>query len=454
MSILRVNNIEVRTGSAVTFSSNIDITGSFDAAGIVTASKFVSDTNATADNGGGNIYLNGNSNNNRIDFRSGGANSPAFNSRSTGTKITLWPAVDTDSVDYAFGIDSQTLWYSVPQESQTHKWYGGTTEMMSLSNSNLTVEGKIIGIGSVGIGSDDPTVPLDVAGAANFGGNVEVGTYAPNGASTTEGVRLTTGGFIGISATDDSNSSTQFRIRNSSGTNAVEFFSDGSATFAGRIRGDGGTVSTPALLLSANNNSGKGLEIVNAGATTNVEIGVDGSAYFAGNISFADGQGIDFSSNSTAGSGTTTSSVLDDYEEGTFIPTIATGADDGAGGAPPLERQAGRYTKIGNKVYCDIYFRFANGAFSNGANVNIGGLPFLTSTLSYGNVNPAGYTRGGGTSTFHNTTSDITTNYATGGGQDSFRLYINGGTDFIFGGVDNANLNGLYWIGTYQYHTD
>ena len=37
MSILRVNNIEVRTGSAVTFSSNIDITGSFDAAGIVTA---------------------------------------------------------------------------------------------------------------------------------------------------------------------------------------------------------------------------------------------------------------------------------------------------------------------------------------------------------------------------------------------------------------------------------
>ena len=38
--------------------------------------------------------------------------------------------------------------------------------------------------------------------------------------------------------------------------------------------------------------------------------------------------------------------------------------------------QAGRYIKIGRKVHCDIYIRFANGDLSTGVHAQIGNLPF------------------------------------------------------------------------------
>lgn len=37
------------------------------------------------------------------------------------------------SVDYALGIESNTLWYSVPTSSQVFRWYAGTTEVVSLT---------------------------------------------------------------------------------------------------------------------------------------------------------------------------------------------------------------------------------------------------------------------------------------------------------------------------------
>ena len=83
----------------------------------------------------------------------------------------------------------------------------------------------------------------------------------------------------------------------------------------------------------------------------------------------SDSPGIGFGSSTSA-------DLLDDYEEGTFIPVVHAGADDGSSGAPPYAIQGGRFTKIGNKVYTDIYIRFANGAYSTGAHAQIGGLPF------------------------------------------------------------------------------
>ena len=61
----------------------------------------------------------------------------------------------------------------------------------------------------------------------------------------------------------------------------------------------------------------------------------------------------------------TPSELLDDYEEGFFTPTIYQGADNGSGGAPSFSIQAGRYIKIGRKVHCDIYLRFASGDYKH-----------------------------------------------------------------------------------------
>ena len=98
----------------------------------------------------------------------------------------------------------------------------------------------------------------------------------------------------------------------------------------------------------------------------------------AGNLAFPSGQGIDFSA--TAGTGT--SELLDDYEEGTWTPTLtrltagdfsysASGADEGT------------YTKIGRMVYAK--FRI-NGTFTestaSGAYL-ITGLPFTSPTNNH-----------------------------------------------------------------------
>ena len=59
-------------------------------------------------------------------------------------------------------------------------------------------------------------------------------------------------------------------------------------------------------------------------------------------------------------------------------------------------------------------------------------------------------TRGGGVSSFQNSTSDITTCYGNNN-STYFYLYINGEVGFIFGGSNNADLNGKYWIGIFEY---
>jgi len=153
--------------------------------------------------------------------------------------------------------------------------------------------------------------------------------------------------------------------------------------------------------------------------------------------------GVRFDGNNTE------STTLDDYEEGTFTPTVVAGADNGSGGAPGLTIQAGRYIKIGKKVHVDIYIRF-NIDFSTGTHARIGNLPFAISNDSYGNIGASNLTRGGGVSTFHNTTSDITTCYGNAG-TSYFYLYKDGGTNFIFGGTNNVNLDGKYWIGIFEY---
>jgi len=93
------------------------------------------------------------------------------------------------------------------------------------------------------------------------------------------------------------------------------------------------------------------------------------------NLAFPSGQGIDFS----ATSGTGTSELFDDYEEGTWTPTYTTdGTDfdsvtyDGV--------TSGNYTKIGNLV--TLVARIRTDAITVGSasgNLIVGGLPFTPS---------------------------------------------------------------------------
>jgi hypothetical protein len=81
----------------------------------------------------------------RIDWEASGTGAPTTTTRSAGTKLTLYPALGASYVDYAIGIDSGTLWSSLPayDGGQYFKWYGGTTQVASLSGTGVLTVGSI-----------------------------------------------------------------------------------------------------------------------------------------------------------------------------------------------------------------------------------------------------------------------------------------------------------------------
>jgi hypothetical protein len=97
--------------------------------------------------GGGQIYLNG-ATGNRIDFNVNGVAAPTFTTRSAGTKIVLYPALAAASADFALGIESSTLWSSVPTTASQFKWYGGTTLAMTLSGTGTLTATTFSGSGA------------------------------------------------------------------------------------------------------------------------------------------------------------------------------------------------------------------------------------------------------------------------------------------------------------------
>ena len=88
------------------------------------------------------------------------------------------------------------------------------------------------------------------------------------------------------------------------------------------------------------------------------------------------GKGIDFSA--TAGTGT--SELLDDYEEGTWTPTLV-GAVSAGSYSVAVEDSSCKYTKVGRQV--TVTGRFTITVSSAGSNyAKIGGLPFATSATN------------------------------------------------------------------------
>lgn len=83
----------------------------------------------------GNLFLN-NATKNHLILRSVGVGAPTFTTRSSGTKVVLWPSLSgTTYVDYALGVDSSVLWISIPDSASILKIYAGTTEVGRVNGS-------------------------------------------------------------------------------------------------------------------------------------------------------------------------------------------------------------------------------------------------------------------------------------------------------------------------------
>jgi hypothetical protein len=78
------------------------------------------------------------------------------------------------------------------------------------------------------------------------------------------------------------------------------------------------------------------------------------------------GKGIDFSAGVNAAG--MTSELLDDYERGTFTPSLINA------GSPSYSTASGEYTKIGSSVWINFILTWSGATTSS--NVRIGGFPF------------------------------------------------------------------------------
>jgi hypothetical protein len=112
------------------------LTGNVTIGNLLTTGQIVATAPGSAETGAGQLYLNG-ATNNRIDWAAVGTGSPTFTTRSDGTKVVLYPSLGGGTVDYAMGIDSATMWSSVPEygDSFKFKWFGATTEIASLTGT-------------------------------------------------------------------------------------------------------------------------------------------------------------------------------------------------------------------------------------------------------------------------------------------------------------------------------
>ena len=141
--------------------------------------------------------------------------------------------------------------------------------------------------------------------------------------------------------------------------------------------GTGASVSSPATnVLVLGTNNAERVRITSGG---DVNVAAGGSVFIGnGNLVFStSGTGIDFSATGE-GSGTMTSELLDDYEEGTFTPVLE---DNSGTSTHTYTQQIGQYTKIGNTVYIHLRVSINSlGSTGSGSIAVVSGLPFTIPT--------------------------------------------------------------------------
>ena len=139
-----VDVIRAKTTEFISIEDTVTITGSLIANGAFKYSSSTISYNAPFENNIGQIDLVGASGN-YTGFNQKGIATPTFNTRSVGTKVSLYPQVNTSStdVDYAIGIAGSTLWFSIPSVECAVRWFINTNVIIVLANLGLIVNNQL-----------------------------------------------------------------------------------------------------------------------------------------------------------------------------------------------------------------------------------------------------------------------------------------------------------------------
>jgi microcystin-dependent protein len=188
-----------------------------------------------------------------INFGTGvlGTGTPTFTNRSAGNRIVYENSLSFNRVDYAVGVSAGTLWNSIPRNTADffYRWYGGETELMSLSGlGRLTVFGGISGNLDGDVNGNATTATT----ASNLTRTVTAGNGLTGGGTLNgQDITLDVGQGSGISVTSDAISVDSTVVR-TSGNQEI----GGVKNFTSNIIATGITASG---IVTANTFSGGGI---------------------------------------------------------------------------------------------------------------------------------------------------------------------------------------------------
>lgn len=198
--------------------------------------------------------------------------------------------------------------------------------------------------GFIGVGTGTPSYLLHLAASST--------TDGPQIRLQNTNTNISTGGTAGV----------------------IDFYANDSSTggtgISGFIKNEFINSGVASVLTFGTRSSGNATEKMRIGHTGDVSI-ADGNLVIG-----TSGKGIDFSANTPAAG--MTSQLLDDYEEGTWTPTVR---GSSTAGTYTLSNTVATYRKIGSQVHLWAMFGFS--AASGGTNVvRMDGLPFTRDTTN------------------------------------------------------------------------
>ena len=281
--------------------------------------------------------------------------------KTNGNAISLQKG-DTETMAL-FAVDGAATLYHDNDAKIATKATGVTVTGEMASNTITTVSGAVIGS------------TLSVGGTLSSGYNASITGGVPLNTVVTSTVSTIAYGGLGVTRNHTGvgqGTGIGFTMNSADGTNR-------EYAYIGTIiesNADGGAQDGSIGLFPVLNNARAQRFTVKSSGDCQIN---------DGNLVVADGHGIDFSATGDGGV-TTTSELLDDYEEGTWTPTF-TGS--GATGVFGYSTQNGYYEKVGN--ICHAHgFLVCNSVTSNFSGVlRISGLPFTDQNLTnnYSSVN-------------------------------------------------------------------
>ena len=300
--------------------------------------------------------------------------------------VVVSTALTTNNVSNYGALYGITNLANVAGTASTARVYGvgsynfltrnSTTDVSSIISNqllgqvNYVVQGTNVDasvVTGLAINSTNQTI-IRKGTATNINGNyqvISVGEVPDNSANSTSAYNFYAIGVVGTSSGTGIGTI----------TNLYSYFANALIQSTGRVSNYYGLYLTGPVLFGSGTLSNRysiystdasspmyhagsiGIGITNPGAKLHVS---------GGNIKVDSGYGIDFSATSNS-SGTMTSELLSDYEEGTWTPNFSN-----VSYTPTV--QFGRYTKIGRYVYCTI--TIDGTSLSGSGTIGLEGLPF------------------------------------------------------------------------------